>query len=100
MAKQSIPDIIEINGVKYKKLEEKPKPKYLRNIIASYFIPYDGDDPDVMERISNSVDDLVGEIARNWLPDPIEDQCDEYTNAWNNGWNSFRKQLIDTLGGV
>jgi hypothetical protein len=43
--------------------------------------------------------DDVCRAVKEWLPDPIQDDCDEYTNAWNAGWNSYHQTLIDTLGG-
>lgn len=57
----------------------------LYDICADWYKDYDEDHP---------IEDLVEYIARNWLPKPSDGG-----GAWDLGFNSYHKILIDTLGG-
>ena len=91
MTKQSLPDTIEIDGVKYQKVKEPKKPQTLYDICVDWY--YDGG----KARRAHSVEDLVEYIARNWLPVPIIMDSDE-DNPWNDGYNAYRQTLINNLG--
>jgi len=80
------PDIIEIGGVKYQRVEEqKPQTLY--------------------ERLSNSLDgtiivcdsrlkDIICTIVSNWLPNQLEHKSiDSYSSGWNDCLNRLRLTL-------
>jgi hypothetical protein len=78
-------DVVVINGVEYRKTVIKPKVKTLYDICADWYKDYDED---------YAIEDLVEYIARNWLPKPSDGG-----GAWDHGFNSYHKILIDTIGG-
>lgn len=88
---QRLPNIIEIDGVKYQRVEESKMPQTLYDICVDWYKDYDEDHP---------IEDLVEYIARNWLPRPIDYKAMTIEKKeWISGYNHYRQTLIDTLGG-
>lgn len=84
-------DDIIVAGVRYRKVEEPQKPNTLYDICVDWYKDYDEDHP---------IEDLVEYIVRKWLPDPIEYKAMGIGNQnWIDGYNQYRKILIDTLEG-
>lgn len=72
-------------------MKEAKKPQTLYDICADWYKDYDEDHP---------MDDLVEYIVRNWLPKPIDYKAMGIgKHEWIDGYNAYRKTLIDTLGG-
>ena len=90
--KQTTPDIIEINGVKYQSVD-KPKPETLYGVCMDWW------DEVHTNELRVTVSDLVDRI-KDWLPDSIVDECglSEWDEAWNSGYNYYRKTLMEKLG--
>jgi hypothetical protein len=84
MTNQQLPDIIEIGGVKYQRVEE-PKPQTLFEIIREWC---DDDDQPTCE-------ELVNKIEREWLPN---EGCHELnSNDYCEGWNDCIEHLKENL---
>lgn len=84
-------DIATIGGVKYKRVEA---PKTLNDLIHSWW-----DDVFSIHSTWDSeetLDDLVNKI-RDWLPDKLDEDGDEWETAWNCGYNHYRKILMERL---
>jgi len=80
MTNQQPPDIIEIGGVKYQRIEE-PKPPTLYDALCEKGGMY------------SSVCDTVVEIVKEWLPNTrFEDGAD-----YNIGWNDCLQHLEENL---
>jgi hypothetical protein len=82
MTNQQPLDIIEIGGVKYQRVEE-PKPKTLLEIIREW--NYDED--------YLTDEELVNRIERQWLPDEVIEDGEDY----NKGWNACLKYLQERI---
>jgi hypothetical protein len=71
-----------INGVQYQRVEP-PKPQTLLDIIREW--NYDED--------YLTDEELVNRIERQWLPDEVIEDGEDY----NKGWNDYRKHLKENL---
>jgi hypothetical protein len=84
MTNQQLPDIIEIGGVKYQRVEE-PKPQTLFEIIREWC---DDDNQPTCE-------ELVSRIEKGWLPN---EGCHELnSNDYCEGWNDCIEHLKENL---
>ncbi len=84
MTNQQLPDIIEIGGVKYQRVEE-PKPQTLFEIIREWC---DDDNQPTCE-------ELVSRIETGWLPN---EGCHELnSNDYCEGWNDCIEHLKENL---
>lgn len=84
MTNQQLPDIIEIGGVKYQRVEE-PKPQTLLEIIREWC---DDDNQPTCE-------ELVSRIEKGWLPN---EGCHELnSNDYCEGWNDCIEHLKENL---
>ena len=73
---------VKIEGVEYKKVE-KPKPQTLLEIIREW-----NDDDD-----NPPCEILVDMIKKEWLPDEMNDDGEEYHYGWNDCLNEIKKNL-------
>jgi hypothetical protein len=85
MTNQQHPDIIEIGGVKYKRIVENPKPETLFDIIYEW--KYNTCDP--------TCEKLVDMIESEWLP--LEGSHDGKSYIYSAGWNDCIKYLKKNL---
>lgn len=87
MNKQTLPDTIEIDGVKYQKVEEpKPKVRTLYDICVEWNDD-DGDPP---------VKDLIDRIEKEWAPLNLKGNrglTDVYSMGFDDAINMVRKTL-------
>ena len=73
----SAPDIIEIGGVKYQKVEEEPKePQTLYDALQCplYINGY---------HFTEDQKDWICDIVKEWLPDEVKYDGEEYDMGWN-----------------
>jgi hypothetical protein len=90
---RTLPDTIEIDGIKYKRVEN-PEPKILKELFEIY-VEY-GNWTQSKDVIAQELVNIVKEI----IPDPIEYKAMGIGNqSWIDGYNQYRKILIDTIGG-
>lgn len=81
--------IIEIDGIKYSltPIEKTQKPQTLYDVVSQW----------VNDPVCPTVDKLIKDIEQ-WLPKEVtEPGGDEWYLAWNNGYNSYRKGLLEKL---
>lgn len=81
------PEIIEVNGVKYQRIEEPKKPKTLHEIACKWC------DDDANPPVVN----LVNDIERQWLLPKETYSKGGMMNSWVDGWNAYRAELINKL---
>jgi hypothetical protein len=81
MTNQQPPDIIEIGGVKYQRVEE-PKPPTLLDIIREW---NDNEDYPTCEELVNRIEE--------WMPAEVIGDGEDY----NNGWNDCLKLMRDKI---
>jgi len=79
-------ETIMIDGVKYQKVEEQ-KPQTLLEIILDWWVQdWTGDSKTTCEQ-------LVNRIEKEWLPDEMNDDGEEYHYGWNDCLNEIKKNL-------
>ena len=78
--KQTAPDIIEINGVKYQRVEE-PKP------ITLYKTLYNMDYHHISEDICEIVRDWISQYSCDWAV------CKEYLDGYTDALNNLKENL-------
>ncbi len=94
MTNEQLPDIIEIGGVKYKRVEE-PKPQTLLDIILEWW------HEDWTGSTNKICEELVKRIEE-WLP-PKQNNVPEdvyqltFTKAYDDGWNDCLKTIKGKL---
>lgn len=83
----SAPDIIEIGGVKYKKVvEERKEPQTLKGALLRG------------TQMSRGNCELVCRIVEKWLPEEIElDVNNDEFSLLDRGYNSYRDRAIENL---
>ena len=74
--KQTAPDIIEIGGIKYQRVEEQPQPRTLHNILQTYW------NVDESESICGFVEKWIPQYSCDWVV--CKEYLDGYTDALNN----------------
>ena len=82
-------DIVEINGVKYRRVVEEPtpKPQTLLEIILDWWVQdWTGDSKTTCEQ-------LVDTIESEWLPNDDPHDGEEYQLGWNACLEYLRKKL-------
>ena len=72
---------------------DEPKPETLYGVCMDWW------DEVHTNELRVTVSDLVDRI-KDWLPDSIVDECglSEWDEAWNSGYNYYRKTLMEKLG--
>jgi hypothetical protein len=96
--KQTALDIIEINGVKYQRINEpKPEPETLtlKNLLKKWEFDFSGKWVKNMitsELYEEEVERFL-KMFEEWLPDAIGDVQDD----WDDGYNSYRYALMEKL---
>ena len=82
MTKQSLPEIIEIGGVKYQRVEEPQKPKTLHQIFF-----YDGWTNSGCDKFCDTVDEWMSQYTCDYIA------CREYLNGYNACLETLRNNL-------
>ena len=96
--KQTALDIIEINGVKYQRINEpKPEPETLtlKNLLKKWEFDFSGKWVKNMitsELYEEEVERFI-QMFIEWMPDAIGDVQDD----WDDGYNSYRNTLMRKL---
>ena len=78
--KQTAPDIIEIGGVKYQRVEEPPKPRTLHDILQSYW------NVDESESICGFVEKWMSQYTHNVM-------TGEYLKGYEDALNNLKANL-------
>ena len=86
MTNQQPLDIIEIGGVKYKRVEEQ-KPITLENIIAGCMLFHNNE---IQVKL---LEHILDRIEKEWLPNEVIEDGEDY----NNGWNDCLQYLKENL---
>jgi len=77
------PDIIEIGGVKYQRIEEPKKPQTLYEIIREW---NDNEDYPTCE-------ELVSRIESEWFPTEVIEDGEDYNKGWNECLRNLKEKL-------
>jgi hypothetical protein len=79
--KQTAPDIIEINGVKYQRVEEPPKPPTLSSALLA------------KTQLSGWGCLLICEIVKDWISLHSCDFNDRYAEGYEDALNNLKENL-------
>jgi hypothetical protein len=83
--------IIEIDGIKYQLTPiEETQPETLYDVVSQW----------VNDPVCPTVDKLIDRI-KQWIPEEVVTELGDnelyITFAWNNGYNSYREELLKKL---
>ena len=101
--KQTALDIIEINGVKYQRIDEpKPETLTLKQLLKKWEIDFAANWAIPKNRASELYEEEVERFIQmfiEWMPDEIIDNgLSEWDEAWNSGFNDYHNCLMEKLG--
>jgi hypothetical protein len=96
--KQTAPDIIEINGVKYQRVDEQePETLTLKNLLKKWEFDFNAKWENPKNRTSELYEEEVErfiQMFEEWMPDAIGVVGDD---DWDDGYNSYRDALMEKL---
>ena len=102
--KQTALDIIEINGVKYQRIDEpKPEPETLtlKNLLKKWEIDFAANWAILKNRDSELYEEEVERFIQmftEWMPDANKDYGDgNWEHGWNTGYNAYHNTLMEKL---
>jgi len=88
MTNQRPPDIIEIGGIKYQKIEESNPPRTLYDCLSKSL------DSRMIITADRGLKDTIISIVSNWIPKELEQKSiDSYASGWNDCLTRLRMTL-------
>ena len=99
---QTAPDIIEINGVKYQRVDEpEPETLTLKQLLKKWEFDFsakwENDDNKTSELYEEEVERFI-QMFTEWMPDANKDYGDgNWEHGWNTGYNAYRNTVMENL---